>query len=492
MIDAYEHISKEQLIEENIDLKSRLSKLDLLESELAQLRRMIFGSKSERFAGNENPAQLSLLDVAPQQELTQTVKVPAHERKKNGGKKPSRNSFPDHLERVEKRIYPEGYDENSVIIGWEVSEQLNYVPAQFYVEQIQRAKVKTEEGKIVIAELPDRVIAKGIFGTSLIASILVDKYVDHLPLHRQCERFKRNGIQLAESTVGDVPRQAAPLIEILYQEQKRQVLESEYINADETPTPVLDSNKKGKTHRGYFWAYHSPGKKLVLFDYRQGRGRDGPDEMLKNFKGFLQTDGYAVYDAYKKRTGITLVGCMAHARRYFDKALLSDRARAEYIMQLIQRLYSTERKMREAESPMSEEQILALRQTESKPVLDEIKKWLDDHLNIVTPTSPLGKAISHMYARWNKLTVYIDHAHLNIDNNLVENAIRPTVLGRKNFMFAGNHEAAQRNAMYYSLMGSCKLNGINPYEWLIDVLERLRDTKSSQLYTLLPNHWKKA
>lgn len=484
MKSPYENLSKEELITE-------LSKVKF---QLDQLLRAVYGSKRERFVADENPSQLSLLDIAPkQQEETKKVTVPSYERKKNS-KKPSRNSFPDHLERMVTKIYPNGYDENTdaEIIGWEVSEQLNYVPPQFYVEQILRAKVKAEEGKIVIAELPDRVIAKGLFGTNLIASILVDKYVDHLPLYRQCERFKRSGINIADSTVGDVPRQVAPLIKVLYQEQKRQVQESEYINADETPTPVLDSDKKGKTHRGYFWAYHSPQKKLVLFDYQQGRGRDGPDEMLKNFKGFLQTDGYPVYDAYENREGITLVGCMAHARRYFEKALMSDRDRAGHVMKLIQKLYATERKIRESESPMSEEEIVALRQTESKPVLDEIKSWLDDHLNIVTPTSPLGKAISYTYARWNKLCVYADHAHLNIDNNLVENAIRPTVLGRKNFMFAGNHEAAQRNAMYYSLLGSCKLNGINPYEWLTDVLPRVRDTKPSQLYTLLPNHWQKA
>jgi transposase len=135
---------------------------------------------------------------------------------------------------------------------------------------------------------------------------------------------------------------------------------------------------------------------------------------------------------------------------------------------------------------------LLLRKTESQPVLDQIKSWLDEHLNIVTPTSPLGKAISYMYARWNKLCVFINHAQLNIDNNLVENAIRPTVIGRKNYLFSGSHDGARNSAMFYSFLGSCKANGINPEEWLCDVLEKLPETKSSQLCTLLPNHWKKA
>lgn len=498
MRDEYEKLSREQLIEENVVLKADnlafKSELDLLKSELTQLKRMIFGSKSERFIGNENPSQLSLLDVAPNAEEVRKVPVPAHSRTKKESKKPSRNSFPEHLERVVKTIYPEGFDENSgeQCIGEEVTEVLNYIPGKLIVEQTIRPRYKTEESKIVIAELPSRPIAKGLFGTALIVRILIDKYVDHLPLYRQNERFKREGVTIADSTLGDVPRQVAQLMELLYLELQKQVLQSGYINVDETPTPVLDSSKKGKTHRGYYWVYHSPPEKLALFDYRTGRGREGPDEMLKNFKGFLQTDGYSVYDAFENNDAITLVGCMAHARRYFEQALVSDHERAEHVMKLIQQLYAVEQKIRQAESPMSDEQVVALRKTESQPVLDQIKSWLDDHLNTVTPTSPLGKAISYMYARWNKLGVYISHAQLNIDNNLVENAIRPSVIGRKNYLFSGSHDGARNSAMFYSFLGSCKANGINPEEWLSDVLEKLPETKSSQLYTLLPNHWRKA
>ncbi|MEO5643749.1 MAG: transposase [Bacteroidia bacterium] len=148
------------------------------------------------------------------------------------------------------------------------------------------------------------------------------------------------------------------------------------------------------------------------------------------------------------------------------------------MLALMQKLYASERNIREAESPLSEEQIIALRHSESKPVLYEIKQWLADHLNVVTPSSPLGKAISYAYARWNKLSVYVNHAQLNIDNNLVENAIRPSVIGRKNYLFSGSHEGAQRSAMFYSFLGSCKINGINPEEWLADVLEKLPETKS--------------
>lgn len=485
-----ESLSKEEVVAAYTSLQKDYEQL---RHELDQLKRMIFGSKSERFVASENPSQLSLLDVAPKAEEPKKSFVPAHTRTKKESKKPSRNSFPEHLERVVTMIYPEGFSEDSAAqcIGEEVTEVLNYVPGKLIIEQTVRPKYKNEENKIVIAELPSRPIAKGLFGTALIVRILIDKYVDHLPLYRQNERFKREGVIIADSTLGDVPRQVAQLMELLYQELLKEVLQSGYINVDETPTPVLDSSKKGKTHRGYHWVYHSPQKKLVLFDYRQGRGREGPDELLKSFKGFLQTDGYAVYDKFQSEQ-ITLVGCMAHARRYFEQALQNDRERAEYVMKLIQQLYAVEHKIREAETPMSADQIVVLRKAESQPVLDEIKQWLDDHLNVVTPTSPLGKAISYMYARWNKLCIYINHAQLNIDNNLVENAIRPTVIGRKNYLFSGSHDGARNSAMFYTFLGSCKANGINPEEWLADVLEKLPETKSSQLYTLLPNHWKKA
>lgn len=494
MKTQYENLSKEELIDRVITLEANLTRFNSLEAELAQIKRMIFGSKSERFVANENPSQLSLLDVVPKTEQAKKVPVPAHSRTKKESKKPSRNSFPEHLERVVTTIYPQGFDENTQApcIGEEVTEVLNYVPGKLIVEQTIRLKYRTKESKIVIAELPSRPIAKGIFGTALIVRILIDKYVDHLPLYRQNERFKREGVTIADSTLGDVPRQVALLMELLYVELQKQVLQSGYINVDETPTPVLDSSKKGKTHRGYHWVYHSPEKKLVFFDYRQGRGREGPDEMLRNFEGFLQTDGYSVYDGYQNRNDITLVGCMAHARRYFEQALISDRERAEHVMELIQQLYLVEQKIRDGESPMSDEQIVALRKAEAQPVLDQIKLWLDEHLNIVTPTSPLGKAISYMYARWNKLCVYINHAQLNIDNNLVENAIRPSVIGRKNYLFSGSHDGARNSAMFYSFLGSCKANRINPEEWLADVLEKLPETKSSQLYTLLPNQWKRA
>jgi transposase len=484
---------EELLAEKDQIIAQQEQKINALSFQLAELQRMIFGTKSERFIPAENPQQLSLLDVESKTQVAPAkVTVPSHERNESVKKKPSRNLLPDHLRRVIKTIYPQGYDENNAgeIIAEEVTEILNYIPGELYVERIVRPKIKTDQGKIVVASLPERPIAKGLFGIALIVRILIDKYVDHLPLHRQLARFKRSGISLAESTVGDVPRQVARLMEPLYCELLKQIIASFYINADETPTPVLDSDKKGKTHRGYYWVYLSPLKRLVLFDYRQGRGAEGIDELLSNFKGFLQADGYSVYNKFQHKEGITLMGCMAHARRYFEKALDSDRERASHMIALIKKLYDIERNIRNSETTLIDEQIIALRKKHAAPVLNQIKEWLDENLNIVTPASPMGNAISYTIGQWDRLIVYLQHAHLNIDNNLVENAIRPSVLGRKNYMFAGSHDGAKRSAMMYSFFGSCKTNNINPEEWLADVLEKLPETKSSELYKLLPNFWK--
>ena len=227
---------------------------------------------------------------------------------------------------------------------------------------------------------------------------------------------------------------------------------------------------------------------MVLFEYCPGRGTKWPKEILKNYKGFIQTDGYVSYDYFEGRPDITSVCCMAHARRYFEKALVDHKELAEYFITRLQVVYEVEREIRDENK--SDEEIILLRKEKSLPVLNELEKWLNEHSN-EPPSTPIGKAIAYTLSRWKKLTIYIDHPFLEIDNNLVENAIRPTVLGRKNYLFSGSHESAQRTAMFYSFIGSCKMNEINPQEWLMDVLIKLPETKSSELHTLLPNYWKK-
>lgn len=483
--------TKEELFEACHELYADNQKLKY---ELAELRRMIFGAKSERFVPAAHPSQLNLLEEpAIESEKTDTIIIDRHERTKKKEKHPVRQPFPASLPRQVTVIYPQGFDQNSTQkpLGEEVTEILEEIPGKFFVKKIIRPKYANPKGEgIVIAELPSRPIDKGLFGTLLLTRIIVEKYCDHLPLYRQLERMKRAGIKLAYSTVADVPAQIGELLEPLYLALAGEVLTSRYIGVDETPHPVLDKDVKQKTHRGYFWVYQSVEQRLVLFDYRPGRGKNGPAEFLKDFKGFLQTDGYQVYEEYGKREDIELVGCMAHARRYFEKALDSHRDMAQHVLALLQKVYAVEREIKEQN--LSESEVVDLRNKRSAEVLLELKQWLDDHLYSVTPQSPLGKAIGYMHSRWETLTRFLNHGFLQIDNNLVENAIRPTVLGRKNYLFSGSHEAAQRSAMFYSFIGSCKMNGINPEEWLADVLDRIKDTKFSQLHSLLPNNWKKS
>lgn len=492
----------EKLLLENELLKQELhqvkeksqSEIAFLKYQLEDLRRKIFGVKSERYISYSESGQLSLLDVPFEEPAPlQTVKVDEHERElKKEKQKPFRSSFPSHIPREENIIYPDGYDATTTEtpIGEEVTEMLEEVPGKFFVKVIRRLKFASKTNGIVIGNLPTRPIEKGLFGENLIARVLTDKYCDHLPLYRQEQRFIRAGIKIASSTLGDIPRQAAQLMEFLHQEAIRQTLSCNYLQADETPHPVLDSKVKGKTHRGFLWVYRSVEKRLVLFDYREGRGREGPQELLKDYKGFIQTDGYGVYDLFENREGITLTGCMAHARRYFEKALSNDKARAEYFIAHVQTLYAVEKRIRDEQ--LSNEEILALRKAQSLPVLNALEVWLKENIIQTTPTTPIGKAIGYALGRWQKLTAYVHAAFLEIDNNLVENAIRPTVIGRKNYMFSGSHDGARRSAMMYSFFGSCKMNGINPHEWLADVLLKLPDTKASQLFTLLPNYWKKS
>ena len=496
----------QDLLLENQSLKEELnqvkqkseSEIAFLKYQLDELRRVVFGSKSERFVSNVSEDQLSLpIEIETTTELTleEVITIEAHERTKNKKKKnhPLRQGFPSDLPREVILIYPEGFDEHTTEkpIGEEVTEVLEEIPGKFFVKQYRRLKfASTQNGGVVIGNLPTRPIEKGLFGENLLAQLLIDKYCDHIPFYRQEQRFKRAGIKLAYSTLADTPRQLCKLFEPLYEVLKSEALQSNYLQIDETPHPVQDKDVKGKTHRGYLWVCQSVEQRMVLFDYRPGRASKWPKEILKNYNGFIQTDGYSGYDEFEKHSGITMVGCMAHARRYFEKALDNDKSLAEYFLNQLQKVYAVEREIKEENK--TEHEIVTLRKERSRPILFALENWLKEKIISTTPSTPIGKAMSYSLARWKKLTVYLDHSFLEIDNNLVENAIRPTVLGRKNYLFSGSHEGAQRSAMIYSFLGTCKMNDVNPKEWLADVLLRLPDTKTSELIDLLPSNWKKS
>jgi transposase len=459
-----------------------------LKQELAQLKRMIFGSKSERHIGND-PGQLSLgLDVeagTPPEKGTEQI---TYTRNKTDNKKGSaiRLALPSHLHREEHIIEPEEDITGARKIGEVVTEVLEYTPGKFYVERYVRPKyVLSKEERIVIGELPSLPIPRGNAGAGLLAHLLISKFVDHLPFYRQVQQFKRQDIDIAESTISGWFTASCRLLEPLYERLVTRVRASSYLMADETPIPVQTRDKPGSTHKGYHWVYYAPVDKLVCFDYRKGRGRDGPEDFLKSFSGMLQTDGYVAYDIYEKRDGITLFGCMAHARRKFEKAKDNDLERAEYVLERMQKLYMTEREARE--KSLSFDQRKELRAEQSLPVLLELEKWMKEQLPDVLPKSSIGQAIAYTLGLWNRLTRYIDNGQVEIDNNLIENSIRPVAIGRKNYLFAGSHEAAQQAAMIYSFLGTCKINNIEPYGWLKNTLQRIPDQSIQKLDELLPS-----
>jgi transposase len=474
---------------EEMDREQLLSVVSSLYHENQNLKKLIFSSKSERFVP-EVAAEQTALDfgdtpeVKKEEPATETV---TYERENNTNKtKPSRQPIPAHLERVVHEIQPEEDVTGLVKIGEEVTEELAYVPGKLFVNRFVRPKYVKQEGetsKVLTGKLPERPLPKCIAGPQLLAALIVAKFIDHLPLYRQSQMFKRLGVTLPDSTIGGWVNGVAGLLKPLYEAHKKKLLSATYLQADETPITVLE-NESGGTHQGYHWAYYDPVKKAVLFDYRPGRGREGPNQILKGFKGHLQTDGYAVYDAFGKQSGITLMHCWAHARRKFAEAEDSDRARAHYVLLEIQKLYALEREIKEQQ--LSTEAIVTLRTEKALPVIEALKKWLLAAKPGVLPKSPMGKAIDYTLPRIEALTVYTTDGRLQIDNNPTENAIRPIALGRKNYLFAGSQDAAQNAAMFYSLFATCKVKGINPYSWLAETLKKIGSHPVNRIEELLP------
>jgi transposase len=475
-----------------------------LKLQLDKFKKMLFGSKSERFvATDDNKTNLQLkLDLDAETiaacKITDATKIEYIRTKTevtpNPPKAhPGRMKLPEHLRRETTILQPDTDVTGLKKIGDEVTEVLDYNPGELYVKQIIRPKyiqpATDNTGTVITASLPGRIMEKCMAGEGLLAQIVVDKYIDHLPLHRQLQRLQRAGVTIAQSTINDWVKAVLTHITALYEAHKRLVLACGYLHADETTLKVLDENKKGTTHLGYYWVYHNSKEKLVLFDYRPGRDKEGPNDILKDFQGYLQTDGYIAYEDFDKRPGIILMQCMAHGRRKFTEALQNDAVRAEYALSMFQKLYAIERKIKD--DGLSEQATLELRQEQSVPILKILKEWMTAEYLKVVPKSAIGQAIGYCLPRWDKLSIYTTNGSFKIDNNTIENALRPVTIGRKNYLFAGSHEAAQRGAMIYSLFATCKFHNINPYTWLKDVLERLHLYKTSNITGLLPQNWKK-
>jgi transposase len=460
-----------------------IARLNLI---VANLQRMLFGSKKERFiVEDQTQLLISFEDFASEEVLhdeTPVKETISYEREKPS-KHAGRNKLPENLPVVEEVIEPEDLTEDMVKMGEEITEILEYTPAQFFKRRIIRPKyVNKKTQEIKIAELPSRPIEKCLAGNSVLTQILVSKYVDHLPLYRQQQIFKRADIEIAPSTIDSWVAQCGNLLEPLYDRMVEYVKNQRYIQADETTLKVLDKDKKGETHLGYLWVYHAVMSKMCVFDYQKGRGTDAPREMLTDYRGALQTDGYKVYHHYCLNPQVNHLACWAHARRYFEKALSQDRRRASYVLQEIQKLYAIERKT----ADLSAQERHAVRLEEALPIINELGKWLHRERNAVLPKSLIGKAIEYCTNLWSSLMTYLENGDYQIDNNAIENKIRPVAIGRKNYLFAGSHHGAKRTAMFYTFFANCKLNEVNPEKWLAKVLEIIADYPCNKLQDLFP------
>lgn len=477
---------QKQLIQENEALKNQLQ---YLQSQVAMLNRKFFGRSSEKLGSD--PHQMPLFDLGDSPvKAAPPLQVASHERKAS---RPGhgRGALPEGLPIVERELQPEEDVSRMKRIGEDVRDILEFKPAQFYIIRLIRPKyAEAKSDRIVQAPMPHLPIPRGIPGPNLLAHMSVSKFVDHLPLDRQLKQYQRLGVDLPPSTVnGWLNKGVRDMVEPLWLLLKDRVGAKVYLQVDETTTKVQTDAVKGKLHRGYFWLYYSPLDGEVFYEYKSGRGRDGPKDILAGFQGWLQTDGYKVYDEIGKRDGIRHVACMAHARREFHD-ILKDYGDQQVlpVLKLFKKLYKVESDARNHH--LSHEERRAMRQKKSKPIMDEIKTWLAEQVKTLTPSDPVAGAIGYMQNRWEALTLFLDEGQLEIDNNPVENKVRPIPLGRKNWLFHGNDKAAETAAMMYTLVAHAKNAGLNPHVYLATVFTRFWDTPKNQLDQLLPKNIK--
>jgi hypothetical protein len=339
---------------------------------------------------------------------------------------------------------------------------------------------------VVIADLPARPIEKGRPGPGLLAHVLTSKYADHLPLHRQEGIWKRHGVHIMRSTMCDWVRDCADLLSPIVRYMQKIILQSKKIHTDDTPVPVQDGSRT-QTRKSYLWAYIGDNNDVV-FDYTPTHSRDGPVAFLGDYSGYVQADAYKGYDAFFEKSNTTEVTCWAHTRRKFYDSLTTDPKRAHEMLAMIGKLYTVEKQAKE--DGLDAIALKEQRQQHSKPILEEVRVRLEDWSIEVLPKSPIGQAVSYARGQWIALNRYIDDGDLDIDNNLAERVLRIVAIGRRNWLFAGSDAGAERAAIIYSLIASCKLCDIDPFEYLRDVLDRISTHPASRIAELTPSDWK--
>jgi transposase len=463
-----------------------------LDHRLQVLLRQRFGPSAERIDADQ--LQLFANQILEQNEAASAPDPEAATKKPR--RSHGRRKLPEDLPRIRvEHDLPEAErscpccGEVRRKIGEETSEQLEYEPAKLHVIEHVRIKYacKKCEGEVETAPKPRQAIEKCLAGPGLLAQVAVNKYSDHLPLHRLERIFKRHGVDLNRSTMCDWMRLCAEALTPLVTLMKRRIVESAVVHTDDTPVPVQDKGR-GKTKLGRFWVYvGDEDHRYAVFDYTPDRTRAGPMEWLADYEGYLQADAYAGYDALYATGRVVQVSCWAHARRKFYEARLTDPGRCLQAIAWIKRLYEIEREAKDAE--LDVDQRGKLREDKSVPLLGDFKAWLDEQSDQVLPKSPVMEAMQYMRSRWESFTRYTTSGILAIDNNLSENTLRCVALGRKNWLFAGSDRGGQTAATLFSLLASSKLNGVEPWAWLSDVLRRMPDLPITRLPELLPDQW---
>jgi transposase len=468
-----------------------LSKMAVLAFDLSNLKRMIFGAQKERFKPvTADVHQLSLFEDEPQAQPEEQPKLEriTYEREKSKKKHPGRNPIPEHFPVEERIIEPAQDVRGCQKIGEEITEYVEFTEAVLKKVRIIRPKYArmasdTDRALVIVAPLPERPLSKCIASTALVVHTLVRKFVEHMPFYRQAAAFKRNHQwDLSDQTINDWFVAVCTLLQPLYEELSRKVLQQNYLQLDESPINVLQSDKPKSAHRGYMWVYHSPEAKLLFFDYQPGRDYSGPSKILAHFTGLLQSDGYNVYKRLATDKNMTIASCLVHVRRKFFHAQDDHRELAHYALGQFKQIYSLESEYK----TLSFEQRREQRLEHIFPLLLALKTEIERASYQIAPSSPMGKAIRYFHDQWPRIEEIFKDGRYELDNNLIENKIRPLALGRKNYLFAGSHEAARRNAMMYSFFACCDAHGLNPTEWLTQSINRIADTKMSELESLLP------
>jgi transposase len=480
------------------------AKIEFLEERIRLFQKELFGRKTEKRPIETELKQLHLFNEAEvlseEEKEEKPLVVPEHTRRR-----PKREPIPDDLPRVD--VIHDIPEEEKICscgaelcrIGEEVSEKLDIVPAKIQVIRHIRYKyackqcegVESTGPTVMIAPPPAELIPKGLATAGLVAYIAIAKYSDGLPLYRQEKIFARYGVELSRSTMAGWMVKAAECCEPLMGLLRRELISGPLVNADETPVQVLNEPGRANTTTSYMWVFRGgdPGREVVLYRYSPTRSGDVPREVLQGFGGYLQTDAFSAYDGLEGQ--VRLVGCFAHVRRYFVK-VIDARGKsgkkpgsAEVALDYIRQLYAIEKAARKQELSPSEHCLFRMEKAEK--ILDGFKAWMDKQILLTPPKGLLGKALSYARTHWPKLIRYIEDGHITPDNNAAENAIRPFVVGRKNWLFAGHPNGANAGATLFSLIETAKSCGLEPYAYLRYLFERLPFAQTPEDYeALLP------